>query len=405
MAAATVTSNAADLEPLIRLCRQGKLFEVQEWIRDGRPIALSAEMSRKTPKRNPLRTAIDEGFHSLVQVLLDAGCPTTVGNYRALDHAVELRRADLAALLVSHGADVREVSMSFVLEMWDSDMVELFLSNGASLHRGNPVALALIYKMRPALGLLKRYPDDPGIRKQGNMALRYHASEGNQKWVALLLWAGADPWARGPYRPEELDSDPEDEQDDPSAMELASYRGKLEIFGLKKITAAVTSNPQAAAILIPAACVSSESDLLAWLLDHGLRPDVLEDRGSLAICHLLQSTSCEIPTAFDHSWNPSRRGIDSSRAMEKMKMIHMLVSNGAKWMPTDKQQMGAARRSLLMMAPGYVVEFVWLMQRYQACSRKDIETLLGTPAMEKLMANERTKLAALAGSLPESLMS
>ena len=50
-------------------------------------------------------------------------------------------------------------------------------------------------------------------------------------------------------------------------------------------------------------------------------------------------------------------------------------------------------------------EFVWLMQRYQACSRKDIETLLGTPAMEKLMATERSRLAALAGSLPESLMS
>jgi hypothetical protein len=90
--------------------------------------------------------------------------------------------------------------------------------------------------------------------------------------------------------------------------------------------------------------------------------------------------------------------------METMKMIHMLVANGAKWMPTDKDQTGAARRSLLMMAPGYVVEFVWLMQRYQACSRKDIEALLGTPAMAKLMANERGRLAALAGSLPESLM-
>jgi hypothetical protein len=56
------------------------------------------------------------------------------------------------------------------------------------------------------------------------------------------------------------------------------------------------------------------------------------------------------------------------------------------------------------MAPGYVVEFVWLMQRYQACSRKDIEALLGTPAMAKLKANERGRLAALAGSLPESLM-
>ena len=85
-------------------------------------------------------------------------------------------------------------------------------------------------------------------------------------------------------------------------------------------------------------------------------------------------------------------------------MIHMLVLNGAKWTPTDKQQMGAAGRSLLMMAPGYVVEFVWLMQRYQACSRKDIEALLRTPAMAKLMANARARLAALAGSLPESLM-
>ena len=64
-----------------------------------------------------------------------------------------------------------------------------------------------------------------------------------------------------------------------------------------------------------------------------------------------------------------------------------------------------AKHGVPLVLAGYVVEFVWLMQRYQACSRKDIETLLGTPAMEKLMANERTKLAALAGSLPESLMS
>jgi hypothetical protein len=402
--AAKVTPDPAELEPLLRLCRRGRLFEVQEWIRDGKPIALSPEVARKIPKRNPLRAAIDEGFHSLVQVLLEAGCPTTVGNYRALDHAVELRRPDLASLLIKHGADVREVSMAFVLEMWDPEMVDLFLSHGASLHRGNPVALALIYKMRPALGLLKRFPEDVAIRKQGGMALRYHASEGNEKWFALLLWAGADPWEQGPYSPEKLDFDGDDGEDDEdecaNALELAAYRGVLEIFKLKKITAALASNPKAAASLISAASLPTESNLLAWLLDHGHRPDVLDDRGSLAICHLLQSMSCEIPTAYDISWSPSRRGVNSHRAMEKMKMVHMLLANGAKWSPVDKHQMASARRSLLMMAPSYVVEFVWLMQRYQACRRQDIETLLGTPAMQKLMAGERTRVAALTAALP-----
>jgi hypothetical protein len=186
-------------------------------------------------------------------------------------------------------------------------------------------------------------------------------------------------------------------------MELAAYHGSLEIFRLKKISTALASNPKAAARLLSAASLPTESNLLAWLLDHGHRPDVLEDRGNLAICRMLESMSCEIPTAFDRTWTTSRRGIDSYRAMEKMKMIHMLVANGAKWAPADKREIAAVRRSLLMMATNYVVEFVWLMQKYQACSRKDIETLLGTPAMQKLVAGERARLTMLVAAVPESL--
>jgi hypothetical protein len=401
--AAALTDDPADLEHLLRLCRQGRLFEVQEWIREGKPVALSADVARKSPKRNALRVAMDTGFHSLVQVLLEAGCSNNLGNYRALDHAVELRRTDLASLLISHGADVHEVSMSFVLEIWDPDMVELFLSNGASLHKGNPVALALIYKMRPALGILKRYPDDVRIQRQGSMALRYHASEGNQKWVALLLWADADPWDRGPYSPEEMDSEADEGEEFSNAMELAAYHGRLETFRLKKMISALSSNPQGAAGLLSPACSSRKSDLLGWLLDHGYRPDLLEDRGNLAICRVLQSLSFEFPRAFEPTWPRARSGITSYEAMEKMKMIHMLVVNGARWAPVDQQQMMSARRSLLMMATEYVVEFVWLMQRYQACTRKDIETLLGTPAMRKLVAGEQKRLADLVAAVPTTV--
>jgi hypothetical protein len=79
----------------------------------------------------------------------------------------------------------------------------------ASLERERPVAWALIVKMRPVLGLLKRLGTEmPDMMAQAAMALRYHAYEGNTKWTSLLLWAGADPCERGPHRIEELEGDP-----------------------------------------------------------------------------------------------------------------------------------------------------------------------------------------------------
>jgi hypothetical protein len=58
-----------DLKELVALCRAGKLFAVQEWIKQGRRYQLPPG----TFTTSPLRVAIDRGFHSLVQVLLEAG--------------------------------------------------------------------------------------------------------------------------------------------------------------------------------------------------------------------------------------------------------------------------------------------------------------------------------------------
>ena len=40
------------------------------------------------------------------------------------------------------------------------------------------------------------WADQPAVREQANIALRYHCKEGNVKWIALMLWAGADPYAK-----------------------------------------------------------------------------------------------------------------------------------------------------------------------------------------------------------------
>ena len=58
-----------ELKELCSLCRTGKLFAMQQWIRDGRPYC----MPPGNFATSPIRTAIESGFHSLVEVLLQEG--------------------------------------------------------------------------------------------------------------------------------------------------------------------------------------------------------------------------------------------------------------------------------------------------------------------------------------------
>ena len=44
-----------------------------------------------------------------------------------------------------------------------------------------------------------------------------------------------------------------------------------------------------------------------------------------------------------------RRHIDTPKSREKIKMIHLLVNRGAKWMPRDRNEINDARRALLKM--------------------------------------------------------
>jgi len=60
-----------EIKPLIDLCRAGRLFEVQAWIADGKPINSPPPPPKRARKNCPLQVSIEKGFHSLVQVLLE----------------------------------------------------------------------------------------------------------------------------------------------------------------------------------------------------------------------------------------------------------------------------------------------------------------------------------------------
>jgi hypothetical protein len=106
---------------LLRLCRLGKLYEVEAWISTGKSTQVP-----KVLKKAPLRTAIDIGFHSLVQLLaVHENNPAVLND--ALGLAVELRSVELAQLLLNNGAEIRGIPLISVLRSWDPVMIQLFL--------------------------------------------------------------------------------------------------------------------------------------------------------------------------------------------------------------------------------------------------------------------------------------
>jgi hypothetical protein len=254
----------------------------------------------------------------------------------------------------------------------------------------------LIWKIRTALGFFKRYKDRfPSFQEQVNIALRHHCYEGNIKWVSLLLWAGADPLARGPKGIDEGT----DSEEYFNALEWAAFMGHVEVFKLKKII--LDPNHLDAPKLLRDACHAENDAILRILLKKGFSPGELEDEGSSLIDSMLSRMSWDFHFDF---WSRDRKrlekNIDSSSSRERIEMLHLIIRNGAKWRPGD-DEIKSARRSLLKLLPDYTVEIIWVLSGYRAVRCQDLEYLIKTPSMRTLIADHLPRI----NGLIENLMS
>lgn len=380
-----------DIRPLIELCKGGKLFDVQVWIAAGRPVDPPPPPERGHRPWSPLQYAIEVGFHSLVQVLLDAGAEIEDSDrYASLDHALQVKEYDIAKLLVAHGADATAVDMGTVFHTWEPDLMEYFIERGADVETDAPLAEALCSRIRTALRIYKHYRDRfPTFPEQANIALRHHCKDGNLKWVSLMLWAGADPYAPGPDSPQQQP----DSESDISAVELAALHGKLEVLALKQLRLGPTC--RRADKLVYWACCSQSADLLQRLL-HLEFPVNDQPNGG----------SSHIETVLNYMgwWSPrNRKSEDSPGARERMKMVYLLVTHGARWIPGNKSDMNRLRRCMLGLTPDYTLELVWLMAKHGACQRSVIEELLKTGTIRAHVAGHSQQIGELVKALPATL--
>jgi ankyrin repeat protein len=214
----------ADARELISLCRAGRLYEVEAWIRAGRPLAVSPEV-----RTTPLRVALDTGFHSLIELLLRHEASQQVKN-DLLHHALIMDRREVVELALAHGAEVTSLPFLDVLLTGDRALVLSFIERGADPISDHPFARA--FQQLRAKTILGSYMDcrrmrpdlAEALQRQADMALRQFAQDGNLKWVSLMMWAGADPRSSGPTV-----EDPDDSEWFTTALHEACWSGNVGV--------------------------------------------------------------------------------------------------------------------------------------------------------------------------------
>jgi hypothetical protein len=391
-----------EIAPLIALCRAGRLFDVQAWIAEGKPVNPPPQPTKGARIRSPLDVALETGFHSIVEVLLRAGAEQypLSGYDSPVSRALQARRLDIIELLVEFGCNPRTVDMAEVLRSRDPKIFGFFIARDADLTTDQPFAQAFCERIRTALRPFKDLSADrPELMEQANIALRHHCKEGNVKWISLLLWVGADPLKPGSDTPGRGCAD--DEDGGLSALGYAALYNHYEIFTMKPVR---TRLAKARDMDFIRYLYKGEGvNVLQRLLERGWKPNDQEDGGCSLIPKLIDALtwSGRWSTSYD-SWLPKagRRKFDSADSRDTMKAIHVLVRHGARWVPKDKDAIAQTRRSLLQMTANYTIEFIWILSKYRASDLIPLKELLGTPTMKANIAPHRERVANLLERCP-----
>jgi hypothetical protein len=353
-----------EMESLVLLCRRGDLFGVQKWIEAGRPIQPGPGKFRRTP----LRVAIETGFLSLVEVLLRAGIDDAE-KARALRKAMDVGRADIFDLLVRYGADHSVFGVEEIMKSRQKELIEWYAQRGVDWESGYPIAHALARGQREFLGVYMSLRDSvPSARMQATMALREHCNHGRMRWIALLLWAGADPNLVVP----DLDY-PEDEECSGTALGAAVHHGNFEIVSKIGIDPSRTNVSE----LLASVWLLTDTRLVEMLLAMGADPNAETESGN-AMDSLIGSLAWALDGLFRE-----RASVEAA-----LKSIELAAAHGGRCRFSDRGNLSVLRRSLGKKPREEVVALLQRLANCGAVEPKDMRRLLSTPGMKFAVSGE-----------------
>ena len=353
-----------EMEQLVDMCKRGDLFAVQAWAASGESLNPVPGRYRNTP----FRTALKTGFLSLIEVFLQAGVDDEE-RLKGLRAAVYSRREDIFELFIKYGADPRDISLDEVLESRHKPLIQRYVQIGVDWEDGNQIAHALERGQREFLGIYLHLRDIvPSARKQAAMALRKHCEKGRMRWVALLLWAGADP--RLPV----LDlSYPDDEDFLGTALEDAISSGHTEI--VKKI--GVDPSKDNPTELLGHCWLTNSPEVVRTLLDAGANPNG-ETKMGIPMDRLMDGLAWALDSMFPGGF----------RLEPTLKCIELAASRGGRWTPEMMGKHCRVRRALGKTSPYQAVDILRRLLDCGALEDDGIKKLMSTPKMKALLASD-----------------
>jgi hypothetical protein len=370
-------SVAPDIAELLTLVRQGRLFAVESWLREGRRVRDPANTHRQF---SPLLAALKTGFHSLVELLLRPGGWSQEELDEAVGGAMSAARLDLVDLLLAQGAKVAGIDFADVCRTVDLAVMERYLRAGVDPARDNAFARALHdIKARPLLGFYRQFCEEyPVLHAQASLALSEAVKEGKPRWVALLRWAGADPFLEVPDRLYDANWDFSCRLGF-CAADHACWAQTPELLKALKLR----PNPAEAQQLLRSAALCASPEIMRAVVR-------LLPAGSI---NAGERNACEAVDPLLDDFGRYAAGQRDERMGRVAACLEILLDAGARWSP-EPRRLGSIRRRLVSQPSRHLVRLIrLLLYTPGAADRAQVLEVCRTPVIRQKLADGDRALA------------
>lgn len=339
------------------IVKAGRFLEVQEWIASGDPICFPASR-----KRDALEIAVEQGFHSMVELLASVW-PDPRSLNHALHLAVNNKRADLVQLLLKYGADLRTSPLSSVTMIGDKTLMQHVLDNWDEYGGDDCLVLIVTAMPNPLTGLVRQYATKiPDYTRQLTEHVLYFIDDDSLKWIALSPWMGADPTL--PVRTPGLGEDEPNERMTP--IEYAVFKGKRNAFDQLRAKVNDLNYTSLRAIVMPR---RQEGFAIAeHLVELSANVNNKHNGGSSILDRLLEP-----------DWIVDVSGIRDSFAWDEVGKVERWVKLGARFVPDSPWAFSEARRGVRVADGPHAERVFTALQR--ATSPDDLFRLFNTPKL------------------------
>jgi hypothetical protein len=188
--------SSGEHKKLMLLVRQGKLFELMDWVKEGKPTLIPY---KQNVSRSPIIRAARIGNHSMVTFLWKHALQSQweiddLIHYTMWENSPAA--AEIVLYLLEHGLPIGRLTACDVFPTHNEKLIRLALKRGMDVRGGDGFADALLSTgcSKFLLRLYRELKDDyPDLVFEAHIALRYAAKEGKLRAAALLTWVGVDP--------------------------------------------------------------------------------------------------------------------------------------------------------------------------------------------------------------------